>query len=403
MASDLQPRPDPGHAPLTTQRGAHLLREGLQGAARRAPSAAAFSSGPARNLPAAHGSGSLPRAAGAPGLLRLRRAPLPVPGAAHVTRRRSRDRPPGRRRSDGGVVGAPAAVAAAAAAAARARDARARAGSCRQDEGGGGAQHVRAQQPVSAADQSPPAQEGPFPRVWARASLQTCWYKYEFCPFHNVTQHEQTFRWNAYSGILGIWHEWEIANNTFRGMWMRDGDSCHSRSRQSKVDLTCGKSNRLAHVSEPSTCVYALTFETPLVCHPHSLLVYPALPTALQQRWDQVEQDLADELVTSQGYEKLLRAVFEEAGYLRTLEGSESAQQEGGAKGLVFETLDNCSKAHKELSKEIKRLKSVLTQHGIPHGKPAETSSSEHLGPKTPTDRTAEQLRGDPGLRGNTL
>lgn len=174
-----------------------------------------------------------------------------------------------------------------------------------------------------------------------------------------MTQHEQTFRWNAYSGILGIWHEWEIANNTFRGMWMRDGDSCHSRSRQSKVELTCGKSNRLAHVSEPSTCVYALTFETPLVCHPHSLLVYPALPTALQQRWDQVEQDLADELVTSQ--------------------------------------------AHKELSKEIKRLKSVLTQHGIPHGKPAETSSSEHLGPKTPTDRTAEQLRGDPGLRGNTL
>lgn len=28
-------------------------------------------------------------------------------------------------------------------------------------------------------------------------------YKYVFCPFHNVTQHEQSFRWNAYSGILG--------------------------------------------------------------------------------------------------------------------------------------------------------------------------------------------------------
>lgn len=92
----------------------------------------------------------------------------------------------------------------------------------------------------------------------------------------------------------------------------------------SQVELTCGKSNRLAHVSEPSTCVYALTFETPLVCHPHSLLgraleavrvgrwrgaaesavcwllVYPALPTALQHRWDQVEQDLADELITPQ-------------------------------------------------------------------------------------------------------
>ncbi|XP_036266865.1 N-acetylglucosamine-1-phosphotransferase subunit gamma isoform X2 [Pipistrellus kuhlii] len=233
-------------------------------------------------------------------------------------------------------------------------------------------------------------------------SLVESTYKYEFCPFHNVTQHEQTFRWNAYSGILGIWHEWEIANNTFSGMWMRDGDSCHSRSRQSKVELTCGKSNRLAHVSEPSTCVYALTFETPLVCHPHSLLVYPALPTALQQRWDQVEQDLADELITSQGHEKLLRALFQDAGYLKAPEESESAQ-EGGAQGQVFETLESCSKAHKELSKEIKRLQSVLTQHGIPYTKPAETSSSEHLGSKVPTDRTAEQLPGNPGLLGNTL
>jgi hypothetical protein len=29
-------------------------------------------------------------------------------------------------------------------------------------------------------------------------------------------------------------------------------------------------------------------------------LVYPTLPEALQQRWDQVEQDLADELITPQ-------------------------------------------------------------------------------------------------------
>nr|KAF6440626.1 N-acetylglucosamine-1-phosphate transferase subunit gamma [Rousettus aegyptiacus] len=227
-------------------------------------------------------------------------------------------------------------------------------------------------------------------------SLVESMYKYEFCPFHNVTQHEQTFRWNAYSGILGIWHEWEIANNTFKAMWMKDGDSCRSRSRQSKVELTCGKSNRLARVSEPSTCVYALTFETPLVCHPHSLL-------ALQQRWDQVEQNLADELITSQGYEKLLRALFEDAGYLKALEENDSAQQEGGTQGLEFETLESCNKAHKELSKEIKRLKSVLTQHGISYTKPAETSSSEHLGSKTPTHRTTEQLRGDLGLRGDTL
>ncbi|XP_053413279.1 N-acetylglucosamine-1-phosphotransferase subunit gamma [Nycticebus coucang] len=232
-------------------------------------------------------------------------------------------------------------------------------------------------------------------------SLVEATYKYEFCPFHNVTQHEQTFRWNAYSGILGIWQEWEITNNTFAGMWMRDGDSCRSQSRQSKVELTCGKSNRLAHVSEPSTCVYSLTFETPLVCHPHSLLVYPALPEDLQQRWDQVEQNLADELITPQGYEKLLRGLFEDAGYLKTPGESEPTQQEGGPMGLGLETLENCKKAHKELLKEIKRLKNLLTQHSIPYTKPPETSSSERLGHQTPTDRSPEQLGGDPGLHGN--
>ncbi|XP_052614675.1 N-acetylglucosamine-1-phosphotransferase subunit gamma isoform X1 [Peromyscus californicus insignis] len=203
-------------------------------------------------------------------------------------------------------------------------------------------------------------------------SLVESTYKYEFCPFHNVTQHEQTFRWNAYSGILGIWHEWEITNNTFKGMWMTDGDSCHSRSRQSQVELTCGKINRLAHVSEPSTCIYALTFETPLVCHPHSLLVYPTLPEALQQRWDQMEQDLADELITLQGYKKLLRVLFEDAGYLKVPGETHPTQQAGGSKGLGLETLDSCRKAHSELSQEVRRLTSLLDQHGIPHTQPTE-------------------------------
>lgn len=39
-----------------------------------------------------------------------------------------------------------------------------------------------------------------------------------------------------------------------------------------QVLLVCGAASKLAQVSEPSTCVYSLTFKTPLVCHPHSLL-----------------------------------------------------------------------------------------------------------------------------------
>uniref|UniRef100_A0A452IYS1 Uncharacterized protein n=1 Tax=Gopherus agassizii TaxID=38772 RepID=A0A452IYS1_9SAUR len=190
-------------------------------------------------------------------------------------------------------------------------------------------------------------------------------YKYEFCPFNNVTQHEQTFRWNAYSGILGIWHEWEIYNNTFVGMWMREGDSCETKTRETKVLLLCGKNNKLAHVSEPSTCVYSLTFETPLACHPHSLLVYPTLTEALRRKWDEAEQSLYDELITEQGYKKLLKEIFEEAGLLRATEEKEIEKKNKKLKSLEFETVEKCNKEYKKLSEEIIRLKDLLTQHGV--------------------------------------
>ncbi|AWP17532.1 putative N-acetylglucosamine-1-phosphotransferase subunit gamma isoform 3 [Scophthalmus maximus] len=149
-------------------------------------------------------------------------------------------------------------------------------------------------------------------------SLTESTYKYEFCPFHNVTQHEQSFRWNAYSGILGIWQEWEMANNTYTGMWMRDGDTCGTRNRETKVIFVCSTSSKLAQVSEPSTCVYSLIFETPLVCHPHSLLVYPTLTEKLQGEWDEAEQARYEGLITEQGYNNLLRDIFEDAGLLKS-------------------------------------------------------------------------------------
>nr|XP_021147470.1 N-acetylglucosamine-1-phosphotransferase subunit gamma isoform X2 [Columba livia] len=235
-------------------------------------------------------------------------------------------------------------------------------------------------------------------------------YKYEFCPFHNVTQHEQTFRWNAYSGILGIWHEWEIENNTFVGMWMREGDSCETRSRQTKVHLVCGKSNKLAYVSEPSTCVYSLTFETPLVCHPHSLLVYPTLTEALQKKWDETEQLLYDELITDQGYKKILREIFEEAGLLKATEEMEVEKQNQKI-SLEFETVEKCSKEYKELSEEIKKLKELLSQHGIAYKGSSENTSVEHVSPKLAAavtavpngSKTDEHLHGDTGIWNDTL
>uniref|UniRef100_A0A3Q2Y600 N-acetylglucosamine-1-phosphate transferase subunit gamma n=1 Tax=Hippocampus comes TaxID=109280 RepID=A0A3Q2Y600_HIPCM len=228
-------------------------------------------------------------------------------------------------------------------------------------------------------------------------SLTQSVYRYELCPFHNITQHEQSFRWNAYSGILGIWHEWEMANNTFTGMWMRDGDTCGTRNREAKVLLACSSQTKLAQVSEPSTCVYSLTFETPLVCHPHSLLVYPTLNEKLQKEWDEAEQARYEGLVTEQGYNNLVRDVFEDAGLLKSQKAARKpprveAEVETHGRHLLilyrsawmrrgaFYLLQDFHKQREEIA----RLRALLTHHNITKG--AKTTAE------------AQQLRGDVGL-----
>ncbi|KAF4087555.1 hypothetical protein AMELA_G00071950 [Ameiurus melas] len=215
-------------------------------------------------------------------------------------------------------------------------------------------------------------------------------YKYDFCPFHNVTQHEQSFRWNAYSGILGVWHEWEIENNTFTAMWMREGDACGSKNRQTKVFFTCGNSSKLARVSEPETCVYFLTFETPLVCHAHSLLVYPVLSEKLQKEWDEIEQARYEDLLTEQGYKKMLRDVFEEAGFLKR--ANQLHKQEQDTASLKHHNLEQCTQEFEKQRAEIERLRSLLSQHNVSY----ETDTGRPTIPLTTLQN--QRLRGDTGI-----
>lgn len=217
-------------------------------------------------------------------------------------------------------------------------------------------------------------------------------YKYEFCPFHNVTQHEQSFRWNAYSGILGIWQEWEMANNTFTGMWMRDGDTCGARNRETKVILVCSNTTKLDQVSEPSTCVYSLTFKTPLVCHPHSLLVYPTLTEKLQREWDEVEQAHYEGLITDQGYNNLLRDIFEDAGLLKS-QRVKVQLPEAASSLKTFNSLQKCTEDLQKQREEIERLHALLSQHNIPF----DVEQNEAKDTASVTVKN-QHLRGDTGL-----
>ncbi|KAG9476942.1 hypothetical protein GDO78_002373 [Eleutherodactylus coqui] len=163
-----------------------------------------------------------------------------------------------------------------------------------------------------------------------------------------------------------------------------------------QVHLVCGRKDKLAAVSEPSTCVYSMTFETPLVCHPHSLLVYPTLGEALRRQWDAAEQSLYDELITEQGYKKLLQDIFREAGYLKKTSENESDAKPKQALSKGFESLEQCTKSHTELSEEIKRLQGILERHGISYHKNG--SLNTELQP-TPRGEEKYHLRGDTGDR----
>uniref|UniRef100_A0A224Z503 N-acetylglucosamine-1-phosphate transferase gamma subunit n=1 Tax=Rhipicephalus zambeziensis TaxID=60191 RepID=A0A224Z503_9ACAR len=140
-------------------------------------------------------------------------------------------------------------------------------------------------------------------------------YRYTLCPFDNVTQAEESARWNAYSGVLGVWQGWSAANGSLSGMHYGDGDSCGTLNRSVEVRLTCGHPRTsLTNVSEPERCRYAMELSTPLVCHPDALLVWPTLSDQQRQRWSLADSRLYSEETTPKGHAAELAQILWESG-----------------------------------------------------------------------------------------
>nr|XP_037287442.1 N-acetylglucosamine-1-phosphotransferase subunit gamma-like isoform X1 [Rhipicephalus microplus] len=140
-------------------------------------------------------------------------------------------------------------------------------------------------------------------------------YRYTLCPFDNVTQAEESARWNAYSGVLGVWQGWSATNASLSSMHYGDGDSCGTLNRSVEVQLTCGHPRTsLVNVSEPERCCYAMELSTPLVCHPHALLVWPTLSDTHRQRWSLADSRLYSEETTPRGHAAELAQILWESG-----------------------------------------------------------------------------------------
>ena len=235
---------------------------------------------------------------------------------------------------------------------------------------------LQAQQPNS--QNSPKAMLRPFkkpqnfsgPKHLAKLygkcfSLTDNSYLYQLCPFSNITQHEQTWRWNAFQGILGIWKEWSIVNNTLKAMVMSDGDPCPGDiRRQSKVFLKCANKNKLVSVKEPHTCQYEVQFETPLACPVDAFLVYPLLSKELQTEWEEMEKSFYHQELTMQGYHKSRRKLFTRAGLLvpaeqnvkRNVKGFSQNERSKDTITTGFKSKDECSKAYADLLHKYQQL-----------------------------------------------
>jgi len=193
-------------------------------------------------------------------------------------------------------------------------------------------------------------------------------YRYELCPFDNVTQEELTLRWNTYHGVLGVWRYWTITNYSFSAMNMEDGDPCGgggTQFRSTKVMLVCGNRTELDSVAEPSTCRYELRLNTPLVCHPAALLVYPTLGAQHQAGWDRIEADLRSGYITRQGYDKRLHRLLVGAGLVLEIDSVRAEQQRITRSNKLeqahFDSLMECQAEYRALRTEINALKASLT------------------------------------------
>jgi len=67
--------------------------------------------------------------------------------------------------------------------------------------------------------------------------FQSSSYIYNLCPFQNITQKEDTTRISGFHGVLGIWSDWIIENDTFAGIVYSKGEKCGLIDRQAKVQI----------------------------------------------------------------------------------------------------------------------------------------------------------------------
>lgn len=100
-----------------------------------------------------------------------------------------------------------------------------------------------------------------------------------------------------------------------------------------------------------------MTLESPLVCHAHSLLIYPTINKELRKEWDGQFTRLHHGWLTQKGYNKAVRNLLQRAGILRKKPAMrlKTANQQTEP---AFQSLTECERSNRELRAELGKLQS---------------------------------------------
>lgn len=86
-------------------------------------------------------------------------------------------------------------------------------------------------------------------------------YNYKHCLLQSIQQDG--------TNLGSFDHMEEIDSSKKKILYYKNGSNCwNGPNRSCKVTLECGAENRVIDVSEPSTCVYEMKFQSPLGCNP---------------------------------------------------------------------------------------------------------------------------------------
>ena len=127
-------------------------------------------------------------------------------------------------------------------------------------------------------------------------------------------------------------------------------------------------------VTEPDTCVYNITLESPLFCHEVFSDVYNALPDTELENYSRVTAEFKHNLVTEEGLRVERRSILERVGCL----GVRKEFKDVGECGEEFHALsekyekleEKCSEAdsvqkYQELLSKYNEMYGMLEENGL--------------------------------------